>query len=413
MAEGVKGRNAAVRYIFITVVLDVIAMGIIIPVLPNLIKGFVQGDTARAATMTGIFATVWALMQFFCSPIIGMLSDRFGRRRIILLANFGLGIDYIVMALAPSLGWLFIGRVISGITGASWTTAGAYIADVTPHDQRAKGFGMIGAAWGVGFVLGPALGGVLGSVDPRLPFWAAAAMTLANAMYGLFVLPESLPPEKRRAFEWKRANPVGALELLRSHRELLGLASVSSIYLIAHQAMPSVFVLYAGYRYGWGPREVGLTLAIVGICSAIVQGGLIHKVVVRFGERSSLVAGLTCGTISYLVWAVAPVGWMGLLGIPFGAMAGLYSPSAQGIMSKHVGPSEQGQLQGANASIMGITGMIAPGIFSLVFAKFIDGKGFQLPGAPYYLSAVLCGLAVLLAWRVTRPLDISRPDGIG
>ncbi len=399
----VKGRRAAVRFIFITVVLDVIAMGIIIPVLPSLIREFVHGDMVRTSTYYGVFGTVWALMQFFCSPIIGMLSDRFGRRRVILLANFGLGLDYIVMALAPSIGWLFVGRIVSGITGASWTTAGAYIADITEPEHRAKGFGILGAAWGVGFVLGPALGGVLGGVDPRLPFWTAAVLTLANAMYGLFVLPESLPPEKRTAFNWKRANPVGSLTLLRSHHELLGLAAVNAIYFLAHQAFPTVFVLYAGYRYGWGPRAVGLTLAVVGVCTAIVQAGLIHKAVVRFGERRSLVAGLAFGVVSFSVWGFASIGWVGLFAIPFGSMMGLFSPSAQGLMSKRVSASEQGQLQGAAASIMGITGMIGPALFTMTFAAFIDGKGFQLPGAPFFLAAALSTLAMLLAWRVTRP----------
>ena len=398
-----KGRSAAVRYIFVTVVLDVIAMGIIIPVLPSLIREFVHGDMVQTSTYYGVFGTVWALMQFFCSPIIGMLSDRFGRRRVILLANFGLGLDYIVMALAPSIGWLFLGRIISGITGASWTTAGAYIADVTEPENRAKGFGLLGAAWGVGFVLGPALGGVLGGIDPRLPFWAAAAMTLANAMYGLFVLPESLPPEKRRAFEWKRANPIGSLTLLRSHHELFGLATVNAIYFLAHQAFPAVFVLYGAYRYGWGPRTVGLTLAVVGICTAIVQAGLIHRVVARFGERRALVAGLAFGVVSFSIWGISSVGWIGMLAIPFGSMMGLYSPSAQGLMSKRVAATEQGQLQGANASIMGITGMIGPALFTQTFAKFIDGKGVQLPGAPFFLAATLSTLAMLLAWRVTRP----------
>ena len=403
------GRSAAVRYIFVTVVLDVIAMGIIIPVLPSLIREFVHGDMVQTSTYYGVFGTVWALMQFFCSPIIGMLSDRFGRRRVILLANFGLGLDYIVMALAPSIGWLFLGRIVSGITGASWTTAGAYIADVTEPQNRAKGFGLLGAAWGVGFVLGPALGGVLGGIDPRLPFWAAAAMTLANAMYGLFVLPESLPPEKRRAFEWKRANPIGSLTLLRSHHELFGLAAVNAIYFLAHQAFPAVFVLYGAYRYGWGPRTVGLTLAVVGICTAIVQAGLIHRVVARFGERRALVAGLAFGVVSFAVWGISSVGWVGLLAIPFGAMMGLYSPSAQGLMSKRVAVTEQGQLQGANASIMGIAGMIGPALFTQTFATFIDGQGVQLPGAPFFLAATLSTLAMVVAWRVTRA-DEPRPN---
>src|SRR5471030_1096825 len=266
-------RQAAVAFIFITVVLDVLAMGIIIPVLPRLIQDFLNGDPARAAIMFGVFGTVWSAMQFFCSPIIGMLSDRFGRRRVILLSNFGLGLDYIVMALAPTLGWLFVGRVISGITGASWTTAGAYIADVTPKEKRAASFGIIGAAWGLGFILGPALGGLLGSTNPRLQFWVAAGMTLVNALYGLLVLPESLPPEKRtKRFDWSKANPVGSLTLLRSHHELFGLATVNFLYFVSHQVLQSVFVLYVGYRYQWSPRAVGLSLALVGIGSVIVQG---------------------------------------------------------------------------------------------------------------------------------------------
>jgi DHA1 family tetracycline resistance protein-like MFS transporter len=398
----VSARPAAVRFIFVTVALDVVAMGIIIPVLPHLVKDFVQGDAVRAASWYGVFGTVWALMQFFCSPIIGMLSDRFGRRRVILLANFGLGLDYIVMALAPSMAWLLAGRVISGITGASWTTAGAYIADVTEQDERAQGYGIIGAAWGLGFVLGPALGGVLGGVDIRLPFWAAAAMTLLNACYGLFVLPESLPPEKRRAFEWKRANPVGSLKLLRSHRELLGLASVNAIYFLAHQAMPSVFVLYTAYRYGWGERAVGLLLALVGAFTAVVQAGLVQRVVQRIGAARALLVGLCCGILSFTIWAVSPVGWMGALAVPFGSLMGLYGPSAQTLMTKHVSAGEQGQLQGANASVMGITGLIGPTLFTQVFARFIDDTGVRMSGAAFFLAALLCAAAAAIAWRVTR-----------
>ena len=227
-------RRAAFAFVFITVLLDMFALGVIIPVLPNLIEDFMGGNTAKAATIYGIFGTVWALMQFICSPILGTLSDRFGRRKVILLSNVGLGLDYVLMALAPTIGWLFVGRVISGITAASVSTAGAYIADVTPPEQRAAKFGLLGAAFGFGFVVGPALGGVLGDIDPRLPFWVAAGFSLANAMYGLFVLPESLPVEKRSAFSWRKANPIGALRLLRSHRELWGLASVGFLSNLAH-----------------------------------------------------------------------------------------------------------------------------------------------------------------------------------
>jgi DHA1 family tetracycline resistance protein-like MFS transporter len=401
-------RRAAVAFVFVTVVLDVLALGIIIPVLPKLIESFLHGDTAHAAIIYGAFTTVGAAMQFVCAPFIGVLSDRFGRRRVILLANFALGLDYIVMALAPTIGWLFVGRVISGITGATWTTAAAYIADVTPHEKRAAGFGMLGAAFGLGFVLGPALGGVLGTIDPRLPFWAAAALTLVNAMYGTFVLPESLPPEKRRPFEWKRANPVGALVLLRSHRELFGLATVHFFYYVAHNAMPAVFVLYTGYRYGWDARAVGLTLALVGICTMLVQGVIVKRVVARIGERRTLLTGLVFATLGFTVWGLATRGAIGLAAVPLWSLMGMYGPSSQGLMSHRVSASEQGQLQGALASIMGIGGMIAPSLFTQTFAYFIGtGAPWHLPGAPLLLAALLTTFAFALAWRVTLPTHAS------
>ena len=258
-------RQAAVFFILVTVVLDMLSFGIIIPVLPKLVEEFLGGDTAQAAEIYGLMGTSWALMQFVCSPIQGALSDRFGRRPVVLLSNLGLGLDFILMALAPSLAWLFAGRVISGIASSSFSTAGAYIADVTPPDKRAAAFGMMGASFGLGFVLGPAVGGLLGAIDPRWPFWGAAATSLLNACYGFFVLPESLPLEKRAPFRWKRANPAGALILLRSHHELFGLATANFLMNLAHGVLPSVAVLYLGYRYGWGPSAVGFTLAAVGV----------------------------------------------------------------------------------------------------------------------------------------------------
>lgn len=405
-----KARGAALVFIFITVVVDVLALGIIIPVLPKLVEGFLGGDTARAAEFFGLFGTVWALMQFIFSPVLGALSDRFGRRPVILISCFGLGLDYILMALAPTLWWLFVGRVISGITAASYPTAGAYIADVTPPEKRAAGFGMIGAAWGVGFVMGPVLGGLLGEVNPRLPFWVAACLTLLNALYGLFVLPESLAPESRKAYSWRRANPVGSLALLRSHPELLGLSSVNFTYFLAHQVLPSVFVLYTGLRYGWNARATGLTLAIIGVFNIIVQAGLVKRIVERFGERRALLAGLLCGGAGYAVYGLAPTGFAFLGALPVFAFMGLVGPAAQALMTRHVGPSEQGRLQGANSSIMGITGMIGPGLFTLTFASFIGAhRDWRLPGAPFLLAALLMAMAVVLAWRVTgRRQEIER-----
>src|SRR6185503_12223597 len=272
-------RRAAFAFVFVTVMLDMFAIGIIIPVLPRLVEDFMGGDTARAATIYGIFGTAWALMQFLFMPVLGSLSDRVGRRPIILLSNFGLGLDYVLMALAPNLRWLFVGRVISGITAASVSTAGAYLADVTPADQRAAKFGLLGAAFGAGFVVGPALGGLLGDISPRLPFWVAAGLSLTNGLYGLFVLPESLPRERRTPFSWRKANPVGALKLLRSHHELWGLTGVTFLSNLAHAALPSVAVLYMGYRYRWDAKAVGLLLAGVGVCQIIVNAVLVGRVV--------------------------------------------------------------------------------------------------------------------------------------
>jgi DHA1 family tetracycline resistance protein-like MFS transporter len=342
-------------------------------------------------------------MQFVFSPVLGTLSDRFGRRPVVLLSNFGLGLDYILMALAPTLGWLFAGRVISGITAASVPTAGAYIADVTPPEKRAGAFGLLGAAFGLGFVLGPALGGVLGAVNPRLPFWAAAGFSLVNATYGLLVLPESLPPARRAAFAWRRANPMASLTLLRSHRELIGLASVNFVGYIAHEVLPSTFVLYAGYRYGWDARAVGLTLAAVGVSSAIVQAGLVRPVVGLIGERRALLVGLAFGAAGLALYGMATTGRRFCAGIPVMALWGLSWPAAQGLMTRCVSGSDQGRLQGSINSLRGIAGLVGPGLFTLTFAGFIGAeRGPHLPGAPFLLAALMLAGALGLAWHVTR-----------
>jgi DHA1 family tetracycline resistance protein-like MFS transporter len=396
-------RRAAIAFIFVTVVIDVVAMGVVIPVLPKLVEGFLGGDTARAAAIYGAFGFVWALMQFVCSPILGALSDHVGRRPVILISCLGLGLDYVFMALAPSLGWLFVGRVISGITSASLATAFAYIADVTPAERRAGSFGIVGAAFGLGFVLGPALGGVLGGIDTRLPFWVSAALALSNALYGFFVLPESLLPEKRAAFSWRRANPIGSLVLLRSHPELFGLASLNMLYLLAHTVLPSVFVLYAGYRFGWDARAVGLTLAVVGVCSMIVQGGLVRLIVARIGERRSLLAGLIAGAVGFAAYGLVPTGTLFVSFIPVFAFMGLFGPSLQALMTRRVQPYEQGQLQGANASLMGITGMFGPLLFTQVFSRAISPRApVHLPGAPFLLAGLLLLAGAVLATRITQ-----------
>jgi DHA1 family tetracycline resistance protein-like MFS transporter len=402
--EGASGpRRAAFIFIFVTVVLDMLSLGMIIPVLPKLVENFLGGDTARAAEVFGVFSTAWALMQFLFSPFLGALSDSFGRRPLVLISNFGLGLDYVLMALAPNLWWLFVGRVISGISSATVPTAYAYITDVTPPEQRAAKFGLIGAAFGLGFVLGPGLGGVLGSIDPRLPFWLAAVLSLLNGCYGLFVLPESLPRERRSAFDWKRANPVGALKLLRSHPELSGLAIALFLIDVAHVVLPSIWVLYAGYRYGWDEKAVGLSLAVVGICSVIVQAGLVGPIVKAFGERRAMMFGLAGGVAGFLSFGVAETAKVFLIGIPFLALWGIATPAMNGLMTRHVGHSEQGQLQGANNSIQGIANLVGPFIFTLTFAWAIgSGKDWHFPGAPFVLSAAFLVAAAALGWHVTR-----------
>lgn len=408
-----RPRQAAILFILITVMLDVLSFGIIIPVLPKLVEEFLAGDTAQAARIYGLMGTAWALMQFVCSPIQGALSDRFGRRPVVLLSNLGLGLDYIFMALAPDVTWLFVGRVISGIASSSFSTAGAYIADVTPPENRAAGFGMIGAAFGLGFVLGPAVGGMLGAIDPRLPFWGAAATSLVNACYGFFVLPESLPREKRTGFAWKRANPIGSLVLLRSHPELVSLATVAFLGYLAHAVLPSTAVLYEGYRYGWGPSAVGFMLAGAGISAMLVQGVLMRPITARLGERRTLLTGLLCGAIGFSLYGLAPTAWIYCAGIPVMAFWGLAGPATQALMTRRVSASEQGQLQGAIAGLSGIAGLVGPGLFTQTFAFFIRSDSVlstqpsalspsvHLPGAPFLLAALLLLLAMASAWRAT------------
>src|SRR3954451_22758430 len=399
-AEMPPVRSGAAAFIFVTILLDMLALGLILPILPKLVESFVDNDTATAARIFGLFGTAWALMQFLFSPILGALSDRFGRRPVVLLSNFGLALDYVLMALAPSLVWLFIGRVISGITSASISTAFAYIADVTPAERRAAVFGKGGGAFGAGFILGPALGGLLGGMDPRLPFWVAAGLSFANTLYGLLILPESLPKQRRSPFRWRSANPVGALKLLRSDRVLAGLAVVTFIGQVAHVVLPSTFVLYATYRYGWDQKTVGLTLAMVGICAMVVQGAAIGPIVARFGERKALLFGLCCGGVGLLIFGAAPSGPLFWFGIPVMALWGIANAATQALMSRLVAPDQQGALQGATTSVQSLSQLVGPFLFTLTFAYFIgDSAPLKLPGAPFLLASALLLLAVLLAAR--------------
>jgi MFS transporter, DHA1 family, tetracycline resistance protein len=392
--------SAAFIFVFITVALDMMAVGITVPVLPKLIINFQHGDVARAAWYVGLFATLWAAMQFIFSPLIGAASDRFGRRPVILLSNLGLGLDYILMAVAPTLGWLFIGRVISGITSASYPTAGAYIADVTPPAERAAKFGMLGAAFGLGFILGPALGGVLGGIDLRLPFWVAAGLSLTNFAYGYFILPESLTPDRRRVFDLRRANVFGSLRLLRSHPELLGLASALFIMALAHEALPNTFVLYADQRYGWSATQVGLVLAVIGTASVVVSMLIVKPLVRRLGERRAAMLGLLFGITGFLTFGFAPTGALFMCGIAFVSLWGIANPSFQALMSRRIDAGEQGQLQGALGSMRALTGMIGPLLFTQVFAVAVRHGGEPVLGAPFLLAGALLMLALLVGTQV-------------
>jgi len=403
-----QASRAALTFIFATVLFDTLGFGIIIPVLPGLVVSFVGGDAARGAEIFGLFGTTWAVMQFIFAPLLGALSDRYGRRPVLILSAFGLGMDYIIMALAPNLAWLFVGRVVSGITSASFTVSFAYVADTVPGERRAGAYGMIGSIFGVGFIIGPLVGGILASIGPRFPFWGAAVLSLASAAYGLLVLPESLPLEYRRPVSLRRANPIGSLFMIRAKKGLAGFVTVNFLNFLAFQVLPSVYVLYAAYRYGWGYVLVGTALALVGACNIIVQGLLVRRVVARFGERLALIIGIVSGTVGFVIWGLAPNSLVFMIAIVFYAPIGFVQPALQGLMTRRVGPSEQGQLQGINGSLMGLTGVIGPTLFTLTFAFFIGRQApINLPGAPFLLSALLMISSLILAARVTNARNQS------
>ncbi len=408
-------RRAALIFIFITVLIDILAFGLIIPVLPHLIQSFLGGDVSRAAVWYGFFSTAFFAMQFFFTPVQGALSDWIGRRPVILASNLGLGLDFLLMALVNTLPLLFIGRIISGITAASFSTANAYLADVTPPQKRAQAFGMLGMAFGIGFVVAPAIGGFLGEINLRLPFWVAVVLCLANFTYGFFVLPESLPKEKRTThFDWSHANPLGAMLLLRRYPQVLGLVSVLFLMALAHMVYPTTFVLYADYRFHWGPQMVGYTLALVGVLAAIVQGGLIKKIVGWLGERKALLFGLACGTVGFVLYGLAPTGWWFWLAMPVAALWGVANPAAQAIMTHQVDAREQGRLQGAVASLSSVAGIIAPTLFTRLFAAVTEGHWTDLRvGATFFLASAMVGAALLVALRVTAnmPSTYALPAG--
>jgi MFS transporter, DHA1 family, tetracycline resistance protein len=378
-------RPAALLFIFITLLIDVMGLGIIIPVLPKLLSGFLGNDLSEASRYGGYLMFSYAAMQFVFSPVIGGLSDRFGRRPVILASLFGFGIDYLILAFAPSLFWLFVGRIIAGITGASFTTAGAYIADVSAPEDRAKNFGLIGAAFGLGFIIGPALGGILGSYGERVPFFVSAGLTLLNWLYGYFVLPESLKPQNRRAFDWKRANPIGSLLNLARFPVILGLSGALICLYIAGQVHPSTWSYFTMKQFGWNETQVGISLAFVGLMAALVQGGLNRILIPKLGERRSVIIGLLMTGTGFFLFGLATQSWMMYaFMVPF-ALGGIAGPALQGIISKQVGPSEQGELQGTLTSLMSASGIVGPALASQTFAYFnAPTTLWHLPGAAFF-----------------------------
>lgn len=392
----IRNRRPALAFVVITVALDLLAFGIIIPVLPRLVQDFLGGETVSAARIYGLFGLTWAVAQFVGAPVLGALSDAVGRRPVILLSNLALGLDYLLMAAAPGIGWLLVGRAASGLASSSFTSAFAYVADVTDADRRAAGFGVIGAAFAFGFIVGPALGGLLGAIDLRLPFWIAAGLCLANTLYGVFVLPESLPQERRTPFVWHRANPLAALRLLRSNPEVSRVSAVLFLSNLAHEVFPAVFVLYAGQRYGWDHVTIGFALAAVGIASAAVQGGLVRRIVPRLGERPTMVTGIVCGGIGSLMFGLAPNGAWIWLAIPVAALWGLFGPAAQSLMTQRIAPSEQGRLQGALNSLRGVSGLVGPVLFTTTFAAGVSRSDpSNAWGVPFFVAATLLLLALV------------------
>lgn len=396
-------RRAALAFIFVTVLVDVLAFGLIIPVLPQLLKKIAGGEIAQATLWHGLFATGFMVMQFFASPLQGALSDRFGRRPVVLVSNAGLAIDFVIMALAETLPLLFIARLLSGATSASFSTANAYIADVTPPERRAAAFGRLGMAFGLGFTLAPVMGAWLGAMDLHLPFWVAAGLCTANFLYGYFILPESLDAARRAPFAWARANPLGSLRLLRGHPGLLGLAGVSFLMALAHLVYPTTFVLYADYRFGWGLQMVGWTLLIVGVLSMVVQGVLVGRIVRALGERRTVLFGAAMGFLGFGLYAFAPTGYWFWAVLPVAALWAVAGPATQALMTRRVSPQEQGRLQGALAGLNAIAGILGPTVFTQALAVVASRHvGGPLAGAPFLIAAGLVGLAGTIAWRATR-----------
>jgi MFS transporter, DHA1 family, tetracycline resistance protein len=395
-----RQNNASVTFILVTVLLDTLGLGVIIPVLPSLVASFLGDDLSAASGYLGAFLATYSAMQFLFALVLGGLSDRFGRRPVLLGSLLGAALDYLLLAVAPSLGWLFVGRLLSGITGASFSAAHAYIADVTPPEKRAQSFGLVGAAFGLGFIIGPAVGGLLGSVHPRFPFFVAAGLNFINFLYGFFVLPESLRPENRRAFTLSRVSPLSSLKNLGRRPAVLGVTGTLISSMMAQQILQSVWALSSEQRFGWTELDVGLSLTLVGVAQAVVQGGLIRVVIPWLGERRALFVGLAINIVAYVAFGVVTRGWMlyALLA-PF-SLGGIVGPAAQAILSREVDPSEQGEMQGSISSLQSLTAIAGPILGTQLLARFApEGARFHIPGAPYFAAACFNAYGLLLALR--------------
>jgi len=406
-------RKAALGFIFVTLLLDVMGLGIIIPVFPKLIERLVHGNLSDASFWGSVvLVPTFAVMQFIFSPIVGGLSDRYGRRPVLLFSLLGFGLDYLVMAFAPTIWWLFATRVIAGIMGASFTTATAYIADISTPEKRAQNFGMIGVAFGAGFMIGPAIGGILGKIDPKLPFIVAACVSLLNMLYGYFILPESLAKENRRKFEWKRANPVGTLEQLGKYPVVMGLiASIICIYLAAH-AVQSTWTYYTMLKFSWNEDTVGYSLAVVGLVVALVQGGLIRIVIPKLGKKRSVYIGLLIYAIGMVLFGLASQSWMMFVFILPYCLGGIAGPALQGIISSQVAPNAQGELQGGLTGLISLTSILGPMIMGGLFRYFTKADTpFYWPGAPFFMGSFLCLLSLVFAMRSLAKHDVSTLEG--
>ncbi len=398
-----KKNSKAIFFILVTVLIDVIGIGIIIPIMPSLYQELTGGTVSEASQYSAYLVFIYALMQFIFSPIIGGLSDQYGRRPVLLMSLFGFGLDFIFLALAPSVGWLFVGRIISGIAGASFTTANAYIADITEPEKRAQSFGMIGAAFGLGFIIGPSLGGILGEYGTRIPFWVSAGLALLNWLYGYFILPESLLPENRRKFDIKRANPIGSLLNLKKYPYVLALVLSLFLVNVSNFATQGTWSFYGIEKFSWSKMEVGLSLGFVGLMVAIVQGGLIRVIIPKLGQEKSLFLGLAINALGLAAFAFASSSWMMYaIMIPF-AIGGLAGPAFQGIISNQVGKNEQGELQGGLTSLMSIAAIVGQPLMLGLFRAFTkENAPIYFPGAPFLMGGLLSLISLLLVFRTIK-----------